>query len=67
VAGVAGAVEPVTADLEAGYGLAPPELVERLLEAGAAGCNLEDGDHHGPGVLVDADRQAHHLAGKHVQ
>lgn len=33
---------PVTVDAEAGYGLAPAELVERLLEIGAAGCNLED-------------------------
>lgn len=35
---------PVTADVEAGYGLSARELVERLLEAGAAGCNLEDSD-----------------------
>ncbi|MFE9255801.1 isocitrate lyase/phosphoenolpyruvate mutase family protein [Streptomyces sp. NPDC006879] len=35
---------PVTADIEAGYGLAPGEIVERLLEAGAVGCNLEDSD-----------------------
>ncbi|WP_280718653.1 isocitrate lyase/phosphoenolpyruvate mutase family protein [Kitasatospora sp. MAP5-34] len=35
---------PVTADLEAGYGLPPAELVERLLAAGAVGCNLEDSD-----------------------
>ncbi|GAA3723469.1 isocitrate lyase/PEP mutase family protein [Salinactinospora qingdaonensis] len=33
---------PVTADIEAGYRLAPKEIAERLLEAGAAGCNLED-------------------------
>ncbi|MGW0768472.1 isocitrate lyase/PEP mutase family protein [Streptomyces sp. NPDC002676] len=33
---------PVSADIEGGYGLAPKELVERLLEAGAVGCNLED-------------------------
>jgi 2-methylisocitrate lyase-like PEP mutase family enzyme len=36
---------PVTADIEAGYGLAPEDLVTRLLGAGAAGCNLEDTDH----------------------
>ncbi len=35
---------PVTADVEAGYGLPAAELVERLLEAGACGCNLEDSD-----------------------
>ncbi|WP_425830392.1 isocitrate lyase/PEP mutase family protein [Streptomyces fractus] len=33
---------PVSADIEGGYGLAPKELVERLLETGAVGCNLED-------------------------
>jgi len=53
---------PVTADLEAGYGLAPTELVERLLAAGIVGCNLEDSDHHGGDVLVDAKRQAAFLA-----
>jgi 2-methylisocitrate lyase-like PEP mutase family enzyme len=36
---------PVTADFESGYGLAPDEIVVRLLEAGAVGCNLEDSDH----------------------
>lgn len=36
---------PVTVDAEAGYGLAPTELVERLLDAGASGCNIEDTNH----------------------
>ncbi len=53
---------PVTADLEAGYRLEPVELVQRLLDAGAVGCNLEDTDHHGPAVLVDVDVQAERLA-----
>lgn len=35
---------PVTADIEAGYGLPAGELVERLLAAGVCGCNLEDSD-----------------------
>lgn len=35
---------PVSADIEDGYGLPPREIVERLLEAGAVGCNLEDTD-----------------------
>jgi 2-methylisocitrate lyase-like PEP mutase family enzyme len=52
---------PVTADLESGYGMAPAEIVERLLEAGAAGCNLEDSDHRGGGLL-DPERQAERLA-----
>ncbi|MGW2844703.1 isocitrate lyase/PEP mutase family protein [Streptomyces sp. NPDC001108] len=50
---------PVSADVEAGYGLPPKELVERLLESGAAGCNLEDSV---DGVLVEAERQADRLA-----
>jgi 2-methylisocitrate lyase-like PEP mutase family enzyme len=36
---------PVTVDAEAGYGMAPPELVAALHGAGAAGCNLEDTGH----------------------
>ncbi|MHB8487707.1 MAG: isocitrate lyase/phosphoenolpyruvate mutase family protein [Candidatus Dormibacteria bacterium] len=52
---------PVTIDSEAGYGLAPEVLVERLLDAGAAGCNLEDSD-HAAGGLIDAQRHAEWLA-----
>ena len=56
---IAGAVDlPVTADLEAGYELAPKEIVQRLLHAGAVGCNLEDSDHRRPGALVDPDDMA---------
>jgi 2-methylisocitrate lyase-like PEP mutase family enzyme len=51
----------VTADVEAGYGLSPKDLVERLLEAGAVGCNLEDTDHHGGTGLVDAGENAERL------
>jgi 2-methylisocitrate lyase-like PEP mutase family enzyme len=54
---------PVTADLEGGYGLAPDDLVEGLLEAGAVGLNLEDSDHRGAGPLVDPEVQAEGLAG----
>ncbi|MGW3205936.1 isocitrate lyase/PEP mutase family protein [Streptomyces sp. NPDC001135] len=50
---------PVSADVEGGYGLAPKELVERLLEAGAVGCNLEDSV---DGVLRDPREQAEFLA-----
>ncbi|OLZ70969.1 carboxyvinyl-carboxyphosphonate phosphorylmutase [Streptomyces sp. IMTB 2501] len=50
---------PVSADIESGYGLAPKELVERLLEAGAVGCNLEDS---AGGVLRDTREQAEFLA-----
>jgi 2-methylisocitrate lyase-like PEP mutase family enzyme len=52
---------PVTADVETGYGLPAAELVERLLEAGAAGCNLEDSD-PAASTLTDARRQADRLA-----
>jgi 2-methylisocitrate lyase-like PEP mutase family enzyme len=52
---------PVTADVEAGYGLSPGDLIERLLEAGAVGCNLEDTDHHRGAGLVDAGENAERL------
>src|SRR5215468_461495 len=54
---------PVTADIEAGYGLSPEAVAEQLLRAGAVGCNLEDTDHARPGALVDAERQALRIAG----
>ncbi|MFE0508733.1 isocitrate lyase/phosphoenolpyruvate mutase family protein [Streptomyces sp. NPDC058964] len=60
VARVVRAVDvPVSADVEGGYGLAPRELVERLLEAGAVGCNLEDSE---GGVLKDPRAHADWLA-----
>ncbi|MGW0840351.1 isocitrate lyase/PEP mutase family protein [Streptomyces sp. NPDC002787] len=60
VARIARAVDvPVSADVEGGYGLPPKELVERLLEAGAVGCNLEDSE---SGVLKDPSRHADRLA-----
>ncbi|MFD6069258.1 MULTISPECIES: isocitrate lyase/PEP mutase family protein [Amycolatopsis] len=52
---------PVTVDTEAGYGLGPREFVDRLLESGAVGCNLEDTDHR-TGKLVDANEHAQRLA-----
>ena len=60
VAQIARAVDvPVTADMEAGYGLPPKEFAERLLETGAVGCNLEDS---AGGALVDIAKQADYLA-----
>lgn len=53
---------PVTVDAEAGYDMQPRELVDRLLDIGAAGCNLEDTDHR-TGSLADADAHAQWLAG----
>jgi len=52
---------PVTVDAEAGYGMRPRELVDRLLDIGAVGCNLEDTDHRGAG-LAEAGAQADWLA-----
>ncbi|GAA1817297.1 isocitrate lyase/phosphoenolpyruvate mutase family protein [Actinomadura chokoriensis] len=53
------ATVPVTVDAEAGYGLRPAELVERLLAIGAAGCNLEDTY---AGELAKPEAQAEFLA-----
>jgi 2-methylisocitrate lyase-like PEP mutase family enzyme len=36
---------PVTVDAEAGYGIPPAELAQRLIDMGVAGCNIEDTDH----------------------
>jgi 2-methylisocitrate lyase-like PEP mutase family enzyme len=55
---------PVTADIESGYSLSPEEVVRRLLEAGAVGCNLEDTDHRaqpGSHTLLDASAQQERL------
>jgi 2-methylisocitrate lyase-like PEP mutase family enzyme len=52
---------PVTADIEAGYGLDAKDLVAELLGAGAVGCNLEDSDPVSQ-RLVDPEVQAERLA-----
>lgn len=52
---------PVTVDSEAGYGLSASALVEALMEAGVAGCNLEDTDHAAT-ALHDPSEQARRLA-----
>jgi 2-methylisocitrate lyase-like PEP mutase family enzyme len=52
---------PVTADVEAGYGLPPAELVRRLADCGVAGCNLEDSDPVSR-TLTDPAQQAGFLA-----
>ena len=51
---------PVSADIERGYGLAPDEIADRLLSAGAVGCNLEDSDPRSH-QLVPAEDQAARL------
>jgi 2-methylisocitrate lyase-like PEP mutase family enzyme len=60
---IAGAVQvPVTVDAEAGYGMSPVQLVARLEEMGAAGCNLEDTD-HATGRLREPGEQSEWLRG----
>src|SRR5256885_15031727 len=61
---IAAAVDvAVTADLEGGYGLPAPELVERMREAGVVGLNFEDTDHATGGEsLVDPETQAARVA-----
>lgn len=54
---------PVTADMEAGYGAAPAELVERLLEAGAVGLNIEDTVHSEGGRLRSVAEHADYIGG----
>jgi 2-methylisocitrate lyase-like PEP mutase family enzyme len=62
VARISAAVSvPVTADLEAGYGLAADELVDRLLDAGAVGLNLEDTDHAGDPHLLEVGAAAERI------
>jgi 2-methylisocitrate lyase-like PEP mutase family enzyme len=53
---------PVTVDAEGGYGMRPRELVDRLLDIGAVGCNLEDTDNR-VGGLAEAGAHAEWLAG----
>lgn len=53
---------PVTVDFEAGYGLSPSEVVDRLVAIGAAGMNFEDSDHHSDAALIDAGSQANRIA-----
>jgi 2-methylisocitrate lyase-like PEP mutase family enzyme len=53
---------PVTVDAEGGYGLSPADLIEALLSAEVAGCNLEDTD-HATGQLADPERHGQWLAG----
>lgn len=52
---------PVSADIEAGYGLSADELVERLTNAGVVGCNIEDSD-PATGSMVPSELQAEHVA-----
>lgn len=58
---IAGAVDvPVTADVESGYDTSAAELVERVLEAGAVGINVED-TVHSEGRLRDVQEHADYI------
>ncbi|SEB52631.1 2-Methylisocitrate lyase, PEP mutase family [Nocardioides exalbidus] len=52
---------PVSADMESGYGAPAHELVERLLEAGAVGVNIEDTVHSEGGRLRDVEEHADYI------
>jgi 2-methylisocitrate lyase-like PEP mutase family enzyme len=51
---------PVTADVESGYNTPAAELVERVLEAGAAGINVED-TVHSEGRLREVQEHADYI------
>jgi 2-methylisocitrate lyase-like PEP mutase family enzyme len=76
VAQITAAVDvPVSVDVESGYGLPAPRLIEGLLSVGAVGLNIEDTVHSEGGrlrssgehaELVGAMRSAADAAGVHV-
>lgn len=53
---------PVSADVESGYGLAPGELIERLLESGAVGANIEDVVHSEGKRVRERQEHAEYIA-----
>ncbi len=53
---------PVSVDLESGYGTPAAELIERLLEAGAVGLNVED-TVHSEGRIREPQEHADYIAG----
>jgi 2-methylisocitrate lyase-like PEP mutase family enzyme len=53
---------PVTADLESGYDTAPARLIERILDAGAVGLNIED-TVHSEGRMRSVEEHADYIGG----
>ncbi len=53
---------PVSADVESGYGAPAAELVERVLEAGVAGINVEDTVHGEGGRMREVQEHADYIA-----
>ncbi|WP_080795677.1 isocitrate lyase/PEP mutase family protein [Corynebacterium pacaense] len=63
IARITGSVDlPVSADAESGYGLEPAELIEKLLEAGAVGANIEDVVHSEGNRVRDRQEHADYIA-----
>ena len=54
---------PVSVDVESGYGLAPTQLIEGLLDVGAIGLNVEDTVHSEGGRLRSPQEHADLVAG----
>lgn len=53
---------PVSVDVESGYGLEPAELMQRMLEAGAVGANIEDVVHTEGKRVRDRQEHADYIA-----
>src|SRR5699024_4694514 len=53
---------PVSVDVESGYGLDPDELIQRLLDVGAVGANIEDVVHSQAGRVRERQEHADYIA-----
>jgi len=53
---------PVSVDVESGYGMAATELVQRVLETGAVGINIEDTVRRENGRMRERDDHAQYIA-----
>ena len=53
---------PVSVDVESGYGMAATELVQRVLETGAVGINIEDTVRRENGRMRDREEHAQYIA-----
>jgi len=53
---------PVSVDVESGYGLDPATLINRLIEAGAVGANIEDVVHTEGNRVREAQEHADYIA-----
>lgn len=54
---------PVSVDVESGYGLTPQDLIERLLDVGAVGANIEDVVHGENKRVRGREEHADYIAG----